>query len=465
MPRTIHLGAPALGALLFATLGAAAPRAADAACAQPLAALPAPSGPLPSPDLLEESFLGKIYDDLPEVFDEYVRELDAFYAARCTTLAQRLKQAHPALFDGAEVLLEEDEIDLHDTATLLEHLVETRPDVLGYWQLRDTSLREAKLGALDFLRIRRAADYAFLLSEWAPLASGKRHSDFDGDPLADEAVFRPTTGDWLIRLSADGTTRTLRLGGTAQGDLPVPADYDGDGTTDPGLWRPSTGMWTILESSTGQTRTRQWGSGAEGDLPVPNDYDGDGRMDLAVWRASTGQWFHVRSSDGASVGPPFGSGAQGDAPIVGDFDGDGRADLAVRRAATGVTSVRQSADGLVVTLGDSGQSGDFVAPGDYDGDERTDLGIWGPNFSAFRIRHTGGAVTVLPWSSRGPNTAQAPLASDFDGDGRADFGLFSGGGGPGAAAVWTIFGSRDSARVDRSFGVSGDVPLSSVYFR
>nr|HPJ72256.1 right-handed parallel beta-helix repeat-containing protein [bacterium] len=60
----------------------------------------------------------------------------------------------------------------------------------------------------------------------ADILPGAGSGDYDGDGTADVAVFRPSSGAWLVR----GLTRTW-FGG--DGDLPVPRDYSGDGTWEP----------------------------------------------------------------------------------------------------------------------------------------------------------------------------------------------------------------------------------------
>ena len=70
----------------------------------------------------------------------------------------------------------------------------------------------------------------------------------------------------------------------APGDRPMPGDYDGNGTTDLAVYRPSTGQWLVHNQFTVQF-------GDPGDIPVPRDYDGNGTMDVAIYRPSTGQWF------------------------------------------------------------------------------------------------------------------------------------------------------------------------------
>ncbi|HPQ66803.1 MAG TPA: hypothetical protein PLI51_08765, partial [bacterium] len=87
-------------------------------------------------------------------------------------------------------------------------------------------------------------------------------ADFDGDGTSDIALYRPSTGAWLVR----STTRAF-FGDPS--DLPVPADYDGDGTTDVAVYRAQQGKWLVRGGLTA------WFGNAD-DSAVPADYDGDG---------------------------------------------------------------------------------------------------------------------------------------------------------------------------------------------
>ncbi len=72
------------------------------------------------------------------------------------------------------------------------------------------------------------------------------------------AVFRPSTGQWLIK---DGPAVNW---GTS-GDIPVQGDYNGDGRTEFAVFRPSTGQWLIKDGP-----AVNWGT--SGDIPVQGDY-------------------------------------------------------------------------------------------------------------------------------------------------------------------------------------------------
>ncbi len=220
--------------------------------------------------------------------------------------------------------------------------------------------------------------------------------DFDGDRMADIAIFRPASGQWFIVNSSTGSGAAFTWGG--EGDIPVARDYDGDGKADIAIFRPSTGAWWIIPSSTGTGISYTWGG--QGDIPVPQDYDGDGKIDIAVFRPSTGTWYFIYSSTGS--GAAFGFGGGGDIPVPGHYYGDSKTDIAFFRPSTGqwfIVNSRPPGNFFPITWG--GQ-GDIPVPGDYDGDSKTDIAIFRPSTGVWDIlRSTTGT------DSRSPGEAKA----------------------------------------------------------
>ena len=192
-------------------------------------------------------------------------------------------------------------------------------------------------------------------------------ADFDGDGLDDLTVisrdgrlwrFRPSGGScgpiWTSRFTAQSGTYCENQLGLTEAEL-VPDDYDGDGVADPAVWHPSTGYWYVKPSSgscpyplapTGSNAgsalcARQWG--LSGGTPQPGDHDGDGRADLLIFNPPIGSdplpYWHLSPSSGAcpwtfdpntTPHPLYPSdpwcvqqfGLDGDIPLAGNYDGE-----------------------------------------------------------------------------------------------------------------------------------------------
>ena len=242
--------------------------------------------------------------------------------------------------------------------------------------------------------------------------------DFNGNHAADVAVFRQSTGEWLIQGQA-----TVQWG--TVGDIPVPGDYDGNGASDIAVYRPSTGYWYVRNGA-----TVQWGG--PGDIPVPGDYNGDGTTDFAVYRPSTGEWFILGQGT-------FTWGIPGDVPVPGDYDGNGVVDIAVYRPSTGYWYVRNGASVLW------GVAGDIPVPGDYDGNGVVDVAVYRPSTGQWFLR---GLPTVV-WGAAG----DIPVPGDFDGNGTRDVAVYR----P-STGQWIVQGQATV-----QWGVAGDFPASRSY--
>jgi uncharacterized repeat protein (TIGR03803 family) len=296
--------------------------------------------------------------------------------------------------------------------------------------------------------------------------------DYDGDHKADIAVFRKSTGQWFILLSSSGNTRSVTYNWGSRGDIPVPGlDFDGDGKADLTVFRPSTGAWFIAFSSSGYTTNQTYTWGSRTDTLVPADYDGDGKPDLAIYRA--GAWWILTSSSGYTASTVVNWGSPGDVPVPLDYDGDGKADVAVYRPSTGQFWIIPSAGGsnLIYNVGVNGDipaaalavssvsstTNDLTRGSDVDGDRKAELTVFRPSTGVWWIDKSSSGYTTSTATTWGGN-GDIPTPGDYDGDGKSDLAVFR----P-STGQWFVLQSSDGASNTYSIGVATDVPVPGDY--
>ncbi len=272
--------------------------------------------------------------------------------------------------------------------------------------------------------------------------------DFDGDGMADIAVFRPTENKWYVLRSLDfGVTQQV-FG--ISGDSPAPADHDGDGVVDYAIYRNTQGDWWSLSSIAGNQVFAHLGQ--NGDAPRPSDFDGDGRADYIVYRPTDFTWYRSSSADGSVSNKQF--GAAGDKPLVGDFDGDGKSDVAIYRPSTGDWWWQSSVDN-VQRATHWGISSDIPAPGDYDGDGITDFAVYRPADGVWYVLNSSSGNTSATIIQFGISEDK-PVPADYDGDGKTDIAVYR----P-STGVWYLLRSKAGFQAIQ-FGISTDIPIPNA---
>ena len=101
---------------------------------------------------------------------------------------------------------------------------------------------------------------------------------------------------WNIKLSSAGYRYDAAITFGGSGWQALAADYDGDGLADPAIYQEATGVWNIKLSSAGYRYDAAITFGGSGWQALAADYDGDGLADPAAFLSGEGTWIFKLSA-------------------------------------------------------------------------------------------------------------------------------------------------------------------------
>ncbi len=133
----------------------------------------------------------------------------------------------------------------------------------------------------------------------------------------------------------------------------------------------------------------------------------------------------------------------------GDFTGDGKTDFAVFRPSTGTWFVQPNGAGAA-TGRNFGATGDKLQPVDYDGDGKADIGLYRSGVW-YWVRSSDNALRSYSFGA----ATDIPVAADYTGDGKAELAVYRPSTGD-----WYIFDKDNGVTTSvRWGGAATDVPV------
>lgn len=237
-------------------------------------------------------------------------------------------------------------------------------------------------------------------------------------------VFRPSTGQFLLRNSNTAGPPNVTINFGQAGDQPLAGDWNGDGLDDVGVFR--NGQFRLRQpvlfngQPTNVVNTIVVNFGQSGDLAIVGDWNGDGIDTPGVFRPSTGQFLLTNSANVDNSTPRFFtiafSGQAGDKPVAGDWNDDGRDTVGVYRVSAACAfflSNNHQATGYIIATGFCGAPPVSPVMGDWNGNGVDTNGVYSGSQAVFSLSNnlTGPPEFQVSFGQPG----DLPVAGDWNG--------------------------------------------------
>jgi Tol biopolymer transport system component len=236
-------------------------------------------------------------------------------------------------------------------------------------------------------------------------------------------VFRPSTGQFLLRNSNTSGPPNVTINFGQSGDQPLAGDWNGDGLDDVGVFR--NGQFRLRQpvifngQPTNVVSTIVVNFGAPGDLAVVGDWNGDGIDTPGVFRPSTGQ-FLFTNSDNVNNSTPHAfaisfRGDEGDKPVAGDWDGNGLDTFGVYRESAACAFLLTNNNFSINIIATGFCAAPPVSPvmGDWNGNGVDTNGVYSGSQAVFNLSNN---LTGPPeFQVRFGQAGDLPVAGDWNG--------------------------------------------------
>lgn len=300
--------------------------------------------------------------------------------------------------------------------------------------------------------------------------------DFTGRGRSSYVLVRNTGGGsggavtWFIKdnNSAGGGADTSFVHGIST-DLFLQGDWDGDGLADAALWRPGAPSQFIIRPSSHPTLLRTQEFGQAGDEPnITDDFDGDGRTDFVLYSFGASASLPSRTLiklNASGVERDYVTGVNGNFAASGDYDGDRVADIAIQDNVGGVGNFRlfNGLTGTQFATFTHGLPTDVIVDGNFSGSYFDDVticrGVGGTIQWLIRDGATGVVQSTIAF---GMSATDFRLNGDYDGDGLDDVSIWRPSSTPGASKFSLRPSSAPATPIDVPMGLNGDFPIGNT---